>query len=946
MPSLNQQSVSMESISLHVPDSLIDEVEQTLAGVEGLTCNGIFKEFLYLALQEGLTAGGLDLTTLRGHLEELCRRLNVEQPDRSRKISAVIQSVIPEDSRLSELFVATVESDTSKRVVVINRSASPSSGISITHHQPSTKVAREYELYFQKGIPPNSWEYIPELLAKRQQASFDQPVEPDFKLNLLAEDLGQLKDVRNLQLLIETVESPLIRLAETHIFALVRASAAVDRPDLVERAYKMLTSQEQNTPFLLSAVIKARAESGRWAEALQEFETYARGEDPLRFINERVCGHALNCASSAGLRDKTGDILGFMRRYSIPISAIDLTVVLQNQTRSSSMIQTCQDFLPITLNPDVRVFMPLFKQLRQEFKRHHQHKVRTGTVSSGFGQLRENMRMCLTMMNKYGCRQNHFSYPKVIRLLSDLDEILQADELFRECCANGQLSNSGIQEILEGVYHPAARNLLLDVGNYGMAKRDLQLPVHGILEEIQMRSAQGSLKKKARQLTRDVLLLALRSFDDQVDLLDSLSILYPKWASTIRVRKLRLICERDKPAARNVVDELLATRPAGETLNSDDWLIATNSVAKLGDISLGIQWIGFLIQQGQLEFVHLRELINCALTQTRHSLMDLNEKTEFLYDCEQHIRTLVASGSIRRGDDSDWTDLMLHLLKAYADIGSRQSIIRLEREMRSQGLSHGVAGLAVFSDAVLDDPSNNASVLAKSSTWSEMLVLLEDVVHELNQPLLGAANSLKVVRKRILGGQSADQLLEPIGRLEGHLERITQRITEYANSFEYHDSALMASDFKQVLLDVLARSNATILSLGAEIQLDGPKSAHLAPISPVMLRIVLTNALRNSLEAFEEAKTPNPTISLAYGIHASTKSQRKKFYFTVVDNGPGIPLDKLKLVWDRGVSTKRGRGLGLGLPLIRSIIERAGGNVQMESPSPGSTAGTRLTVRL
>jgi signal transduction histidine kinase len=945
MPPPKQETVSLETISSHVSDSLIGEVEQTLTGRSALEVNQILVELLHCVTEEGLTAGGLDLGSLRGPLYELCHRLQVEPPDRNVKFSSIVQAVFSTDPRLSNLHIAVVESERTTRVVCINQSAIPSDGITITRHQPSSSTPREFDAYVPRGLPPNSWEYIPELIAKCQAATHDQPFEPDTTLNLLAEDLGQLGDVRNLELLLETLEHPHMSLLEVHVFFLVRAASAVDRPDLVERAYKLLPSPEANTPFLLSALIAARARSKRWAEALNEFEHYARSENPLRFINQRVCGHALNCASSAGLRDKTADILGFMRRYSIPISAIDLTVVLTNQVNSSLMLQICEDFLPITSKPDIQIFMPVLKQLQLEFQRHHQYKIRTGTVSSGFGLLRENVNKCLEIMARFRCHQNRFTYPKTIRLLSDLEEYLHAERLFKEYRGSRELSNSGIHEILAGTYGSAMRPFLLDVGHFGQSECNLHLPVHGVLEEIQRRTNQGSLKKRKKPLHRDVLLEALRAFDDQTDLLDSLEVLYPSWAPIIQVRKLKLNCERDKEAASSVVQDLLTSKDSADLLNSDDWLIATKSIAKLGDYSLCDSWIGFLIQNGKLEFAHLRELVACALVHIRNHPMNLGEKTEFLYRCEQRVRAIVAADTLRRVDDSDWSNLTLHLIKAYASIGSRESVTRLERDMRSQGLSISVEGLALFSDALLDDPSAAAN-LSDSTTWSEMTVLLEDVVHELNQPLLGASNSLKVLRKRIKAGVGATQLLEPIGRLEGHLERIAQRMTEYAQSFDDHDSGLMVSDFRQVLLDVLQRADERIASLGVRVGLVGPSSTQLAPISPLMLRIVLTNALRNSIEAFEEAKTKDPTITLLYGIQTSASSQRKKFYFTVTDNGPGIPKDKLELVWKRGVSTKAGRGLGIGLPLMRSIIERAGGSLQIESPAWDTTQGTRLIARL
>ena len=62
----------------------------------------------------------------------------------------------------------------------------------------------------------------------------------------------------------------------------------------------------------------------------------------------------------------------------------------------------------------------------------------------------------------------------------------------------------------------------------------------------------------------------------------------------------------------------------------------------------------------------------------------------------------------------------------------------------------------------------------------------------------------------------------------------------------------------------------------------------------------------------------------------------------VADNGPGIAAADLPEIFDRFYSTKSG-GLGLGLPISRSIIECCGGTLSCDS-QPGESAIFRLTL--
>ena len=68
--------------------------------------------------------------------------------------------------------------------------------------------------------------------------------------------------------------------------------------------------------------------------------------------------------------------------------------------------------------------------------------------------------------------------------------------------------------------------------------------------------------------------------------------------------------------------------------------------------------------------------------------------------------------------------------------------------------------------------------------------------------------------------------------------------------------------------------------------------------------------------------------------------------FAVADSGPGIPKDQQSRVFERFESRSLGskhRGAGLGLSIVKSLVELHGGNLSLDS-EPGR--GTRVTVRL
>jgi signal transduction histidine kinase len=945
-----QKVISVETVIHQLPDVIRTDAEDALNNHLETSHQTTTCELLFMSFKNGLTANGIEIGAFRVPLAQVCKALNVAAPPNSEKLSYLLQAAIIADKRLSQIHLASVESDWHRKIIVVDKDVVPSE-TSIVEPFVTKSGERTFAASADDRIdrgPPNSWEYIPKIIEIAALHSFDSPYQPDFGLNQLADDLSELRDVRNLTLLIETLENPRIELSERHVFKLVRAASAVNRPDYVERAYALLPESDNVSPFLLSAVLSARSLGGHLTEALEEFEKFVRQANPLEHINNRVCGQALNIATRIGLHDRALDILGFMKMHNLQISAIDLSVVVKNQTDSTVMLDLLTEFLPITETVDNQIFLPVLKCVWREFQRIHQYAVRSGTIVSGREQLRKNVDNCLNLMSQFNCGLNSYTYPLVIRLYCDLDDPIKANSLFQNCITSGELEDEGIIEILNGVYHASVRSFLLDVGRYGKTNRRLSLPVHDLLENIQRLTFQGAfLRPLTNPPSRAGYQAAMWAFSDQLDLLDALLVLVPEFAPTTLVRKLSLLCQRDHQSGTSVLAEIMSRTDLGEKLDSDEWQRVSKSVAKMASFPLMERWIEKLEQTGRLSPAHFIEVINSAVAEVKQQKYSLSERSRLLEKCEE----IMSRTSLRfTGDpitNADWRQVLVHLARTYSAIGDRESVLRLERDMQELGMDSEEIGLGLLSDILLDSHVIKPKDSYIDSSWSDVTILLEDVVHELNQPLLGATNALKVLRKRILSGASADQLIEPLGRMQRHVQRVSERIAEYAHSVQASESNTMSADIEPQLLKVLSKFESTISSLGVRVSKRGSQGGSPpVPMNSVLLRIILNNSIRNSLEAFEEAKTKNPEILIAYGKEPSARSAQKRYYLTIQDNGPGIPQKILETVWLKGVTTKNERGLGLGLPLIRTVINRLGGDIRIISPLPNGASGTKLVMRL
>jgi signal transduction histidine kinase len=106
---------------------------------------------------------------------------------------------------------------------------------------------------------------------------------------------------------------------------------------------------------------------------------------------------------------------------------------------------------------------------------------------------------------------------------------------------------------------------------------------------------------------------------------------------------------------------------------------------------------------------------------------------------------------------------------------------------------------------------------------------------------------------------------------------------------------------------------------------------------PVQITQVLVNLLSNSIQAVSAARREFPKILISTYLTDAGLAE-----IAVADNGPGVAVADLPRIFDRFFTTKSG-GLGLGLPISRSIVESHGGQLSCDS-QPGESTIFRVAL--
>jgi two-component system nitrogen regulation sensor histidine kinase NtrY len=214
------------------------------------------------------------------------------------------------------------------------------------------------------------------------------------------------------------------------------------------------------------------------------------------------------------------------------------------------------------------------------------------------------------------------------------------------------------------------------------------------------------------------------------------------------------------------------------------------------------------------------------------------------------------------------------------------------------------------------------------------------IAHEIKNPLTPIQLSAERIRRKFSGklGEDAaalDQYTEVIVRQTGDLRRIVDEFSKFARMPE---PERVAQDLVPLVRDAVLLQEGAMD--GTRLLSDLPEEEMLADLDSTMIGQALTNLLKNAGEAIEslaekggapEGHVPTIEVRMARRDGAAV--------VTISDNGIGLPEDRARLF--EPYVTTREKGTGLGLPIVKKIIEEHGGSLVLTDADPLDDTGHR-----
>lgn len=251
---------------------------------------------------------------------------------------------------------------------------------------------------------------------------------------------------------------------------------------------------------------------------------------------------------------------------------------------------------------------------------------------------------------------------------------------------------------------------------------------------------------------------------------------------------------------------------------------------------------------------------------------------------------------------------------------------------------HAVLTLADQTQADAAKDRSHALSLQLQQMWrlNSLGEMAATLAHELNQPLTAATVYLHAGQKELsqagLQGESAARTLEMAKTQLLRAGEIIRRTRELISS---GSRTLTQERVSHIVADLIPALELISREADVPIRLDIHDVDDEVLVDRIQVQQAVSNLVRNAIDAASSQNRGQVRVT-------GRSHEDGGYELTVEDNGPGIPDDRLAHIFEPMMTTKP-TGMGLGLPVTRSIIENHGGQIAVSRSEIG---GASFSFRL
>jgi C4-dicarboxylate-specific signal transduction histidine kinase len=228
--------------------------------------------------------------------------------------------------------------------------------------------------------------------------------------------------------------------------------------------------------------------------------------------------------------------------------------------------------------------------------------------------------------------------------------------------------------------------------------------------------------------------------------------------------------------------------------------------------------------------------------------------------------------------------------------------------------------------------------LAHSNRVATMGQLSASIAHEVKQPITATvAYASAALRWLAARPPNLDEVRQALNRIVADGGRANSIVDRTRAFFKKEPQRKDGLDINEAILELIAFMRGEASKHGVELVVQLVDGLPQIQGDRVQLQQVMLNLMINALEAMSATDVGERTLLIR-----TSQSGANELCISVKDSGPGLDAEHLEGVFEAFFTTKPS-GLGMGLPICRSIVESHGGRLWV---TPNSAGGATFQFTL
>ncbi len=275
--------------------------------------------------------------------------------------------------------------------------------------------------------------------------------------------------------------------------------------------------------------------------------------------------------------------------------------------------------------------------------------------------------------------------------------------------------------------------------------------------------------------------------------------------------------------------------------------------------------------------------------------------------------------------------LSKYITKSLKTISDKINTTRLEKrneKIEVDDTSEEITTLVNSYNSMIDELEESAIQLARSEreqAWREMA---KQVAHEIKNPLTPMRLTVQNFQRKFNPEdenihQKVDEYSKTLIQQIDTMSAIASAFSNFAKMPAQQNETLNVVKIVKLALDIFNEDYIVFSANTDEV---------IAKLDRSQLIRVVTNLVKNAIQAIPSHKTPK--------IEVSVHEDGNQAVITVSDNGMGVSEENIEKVFEPKFTTKTS-GMGLGLAMVKNIVETYNGSISFETEKG---QGTTFTV--